>query len=285
LLPLIDGATGRIRSTFRQALTATGRLSSAEPNLQNIPVRTQMGRELRRAFIPRDGCVFVDADYSQIELRVLAHMSGDEVLMQAFRDNADIHRLTASQVLGIAPEAVTPTQRNNAKAVNFGIVYGISAYGLSEDLNIPVWEAEDYIAGYFAQYPRVKAFMNDCIAQATDTGYASTIFGRRRAVPELKSHNHNIRAFGQRVAMNMPIQGTAADLIKIAMIRVSDRLQAEGLASRLVLQVHDELLLEVPHHELETVKTLVKTEMENVADLAVPLVVDAHSGESWYETK
>ncbi|MCL2365002.1 MAG: DNA polymerase I, partial [Defluviitaleaceae bacterium] len=285
LLPLIDGATGRIHSTFRQALTATGRLSSAEPNLQNIPVRTQMGRELRRAFIPRVGCVFVDADYSQIELRVLAHMSGDEVLIQAFRDDADIHRLTASQVLGIAPEAVTPTQRNNAKAVNFGIVYGISAYGLSEDLNIPVWEAEDYIAGYFAQYPRVRTFMNDCITTATETGYASTIFGRRRAVPELKSHNHNIRKFGERVAMNMPIQGTAADLIKIAMIRVYERLQADKLEARLVLQVHDELLLEVPHHELESVKTLVKTEMEHVAELAVPLVVDIHSGESWYETK
>jgi len=285
LLPLIRPETSRIHSTFRQALTATGRLSSAEPNLQNIPVRTQMGRELRKAFVPKAGCVFVDADYSQIELRVLAHMSGDPVLIQAFRENADIHRLTASQVLGIAPEAVTPEQRSNAKAVNFGIVYGISAFGLADDLGIPQWEAEDYIQGYFAQYPKVKAFMNDCVTRASETGYATTLFGRRRALTELKSHNHNIRQFGARVAMNMPIQGTAADLIKIAMIRVAARLQAEKLDARLILQVHDELLLEVPHNEVEAVQALVRTEMESAAQLDVPLVADVHSGESWYDTK
>ncbi|MCL2204542.1 MAG: DNA polymerase I [Defluviitaleaceae bacterium] len=285
LLPLINPFTQRIHSTFRQALTATGRLSSAEPNLQNIPVRMPLGRELRKAFVPREGCVFVDADYSQIELRILAHMSADPVLVRAFTENADIHRLTASQVLGIAPEAVTPAQRNNAKAVNFGIVYGISAFGLSEDLGIPVWEAEDYIAGYFLQYPKVKQFMDDRVRIAKETGYASTLFNRRRAVPELKSHNFNIRSFGARVAMNMPIQGTAADIIKIAMLRVAGRLQSGGLAAKLILQVHDELLLEVPRDELETVKQIVKTEMENAAELCVPLVAEVHAGESWYETK
>jgi DNA polymerase-1 len=285
LLPLINPFTNRIHSTFHQALTATGRLSSAEPNLQNIPVRMPLGRELRKAFVPREGCLFVDADYSQIELRVLAHMSSDPVLIQAFKENADIHRITASQIFGVAPGDVTPTQRGNAKAVNFGIVYGISAFGFSEDLGIPIWEAEDYIAGYFVQYPRVKVFMDGCVQQAKENGYAATMFDRRRGLPELKSHNFNIRSFGARVAMNMPIQGTAADIIKIAMIRVAHRLQSEGLAARLILQVHDELLLEVPHSELEAVKQIVKTEMENAAELSVPLVADVSVGESWYETK
>jgi DNA polymerase-1 len=285
LLPLINPFTNRIHSTFHQALTATGRLSSAEPNLQNIPVRMPLGRELRKAFVPREGCVFIDADYSQIELRVLAHMSGDAVLIRAFQENQDIHRITAAQVLGIAPEAVTASQRSNAKAVNFGIIYGISPFGLSEDLGIPIWEAEDYIAGYFVQYPRVKAFMDDCVQQAKENGYATTLFNRRRALPELKSHNFNIRSFGARVAMNMPIQGTAADIIKIAMIRVAARLKTEKLSSRLILQVHDELLLEVPHNEFDIVKQLIKTEMENAAELSVPLVADVSTGESWYETK
>jgi DNA polymerase-1 len=285
LLPLINPFTHRIHSTFRQGLTATGRLSSAEPNLQNIPVRMPLGRELRKAFVPRAGCVFVDADYSQIELRVLAHMSGDPVLVNAFQENADIHRITASQVLGIPPEDVTPAQRGNAKAVNFGIIYGISAFGLSEDLGIPIWEAENYIADYFIQYPLVKAFMDDRVREAAETGFACTLFGRRRSLPELKSHNFNIRSFGARVAMNMPIQGTAADIIKIAMIRVAHRLQSEALSARLILQVHDELLLEVPFGELETVKGLVKTEMEQAAQLTVPLVADVSAGESWYETK
>ncbi|MCL2187860.1 MAG: DNA polymerase I [Defluviitaleaceae bacterium] len=285
LIPLINPFTGRVHSTFHQALTATGRLSSAEPNLQNIPVRTQLGRELRKAFIPREGCVLVDADYSQIELRILAHMSADPVLVRAFQKNADIHRITASQVLHIAPEDVTPAQRSNAKAVNFGIIYGISAFGLSEDLKIPVWEADEYIAGYFTQYPKVKAFMDDCVAKAKETGYAHTLFDRRRAVPELKSHNFNIRSFGARVAMNMPIQGTAADIIKIAMIRVSQRLKSEGMESRLILQVHDELLLEVPFIEQDKAAQLVREEMESAASLTVPLVADVKIGESWYETK
>jgi DNA polymerase-1 len=244
-----------------------------------------LGRQLRKAFVPKAGCIFVDADYSQIELRVLAHMSGDPVLIQAFNENADIHRITAAQVLGIAPEDVTPEQRGNAKAVNFGIVYGISAFGLSDDLGIPIWEAEDYIAGYFAQYPRVRAFMDDCVRRAGEDGYATTLFNRRRGLPELKSHNHNIRSFGARVAMNMPIQGTAADIIKIAMVRVAKRLESEGFAARLILQVHDELLLEVPRAELEPVRELVKNEMENAVELSVPLVADIKTGDSWYETK
>jgi len=285
LLPLIDPATSRIHSTFHQALTATGRISSAEPNLQNIPVRMPLGRELRKAFVPKPGCIFVDADYSQIELRVLAHISGDEILINAFREGQDIHRLTASQVLGVAPEDITPDQRNNAKAVNFGIVYGISAFGLSQDIGISTKEADGYIKGYFEKYPKVKAYMDETIEKAKTEGYVSTIYNRRRAMPELKSPNFNQRAFGARVVMNMPIQGTAADIIKIAMINVTKRLKAEGLTSKLILQVHDELLLEVPHEELSTVKTILKVEMESAATLKVPLVADVNTGESWYDTK
>jgi len=285
LLPLIDPATSRIHTTFHQCLTATGRLSSAEPNLQNIPVRMPLGRELRKAFVPREGCVFVDADYSQIELRLLAHMSGDHVLINAFKENLDIHRLTASQVLGIAPEDVTAEQRGRAKAVNFGIIYGMGAFGLSEDLKISVREAELYIAGYFAKYPGVKIFMDKIIEDAKETGYVATLYNRRRPMPELRSSNFNIRAAGERIAMNMPLQGTAADIIKLAMINVSRRLQEEGLTARLVLQVHDELLLEVPHNEVASVTSHLKNEMENVASLSVPLVADVNVGDSWYETK
>jgi len=285
LLPLIDPVTSRIHTTFHQCLTATGRLSSAEPNLQNIPVRMPLGRELRKAFVPREGCVFVDADYSQIELRLLAHMSGDSVLINAFKENLDIHRLTASQVLDIAPEDVTAEQRSRAKAVNFGIIYGMGAFGLSEDLKISVREAELYIAGYFAKYPGVKVFMDKTIEDAKETGYVSTLYNRRRPMPELRSSNFNIRAAGERIAMNMPLQGTAADIIKLAMINVSRRLQEEGLDARLVLQVHDELLLEVPHSELAAVSDQLKNEMENVAALSVPLVADVNTGDSWYDTK
>ena len=285
LLPLINPETSRIHSTFHQALTATGRISSAEPNLQNIPVRMPLGRELRKAFVPQNGCKFIDADYSQIELRVLAHISGDETLITAFRQGQDIHRLTASQVLGIPPEEITPEQRNNAKAVNFGIIYGISAFGLSEDIGIPVKEAERYIAGYFEKYPKVKSYLDETIETAKKTGYVSTLYNRRRAMPELKSPNFNQRAFGARVAMNMPIQGTAADIIKIAMINVHNRLAKEGLKAKLILQVHDELLLEVPHNELTQVKSILKQEMENAATLDLPLVADVSEGESWYETK
>ncbi|MCL1843754.1 MAG: DNA polymerase I [Defluviitaleaceae bacterium] len=285
MLPLINVKTSRIHSTFHQALTATGRLSSAEPNLQNIPVRTPHGRELRKSFVPCEGWVFIDADYSQIELRLLAHMSGDEILIEAFRKNMDIHRLTASQVLGIPLEEVTPEQRSNAKAVNFGIVYGISAFGLSEDLKIPVKEAEAYIKGYFAKYPGVKKYLDKTISAAKKDGYASTLYNRRRALPELKSSNFNQRAFGERVAMNMPIQGTAADIIKIAMLNVSSRLKNENLRTRLILQVHDELLLESPNEEADRVKHILKEEMENVACLAIPLAADVTAGESWYATK
>jgi len=285
LLPLINPETSRIHTTFNQAQTATGRLSSAEPNLQNIPVRLPLGRELRKAFVPREGMVFVDADYSQIELRLLAHLSNDATLVNAFKNGEDIHRLTASQVLGIAPEDVTPEERNNAKAVNFGIVYGISAFGLSADLKIPVKEAESYISGYFRQYLGVKNYLDRVVEDAEINGYVSTIMNRRRALPELRSHNFNTRAFGKRVAMNMPIQGSAADIIKLAMVNVAARLEREGLQARIILQVHDELLLEVPTAEVEQVTTLLRAEMENVVQLNVPLVVDVGVGVSWYETK
>jgi len=244
-----------------------------------------IGRELRKAFIPRPGCKFIGADYSQIELRVLAHMSGDEILISAFIEGQDIHRLTASQVLGVAPEAITMEERSNAKAVNFGIIYGISAFGLSEDIGISVKEAEEYISGYFLKYPKVKAYMDETIEKAAEAGYVSTIYNRRRAMPELKSSNFNQRAFGRRVAMNMPIQGTAADIIKIAMINVAARLEAESLQTKLILQVHDELLLEAPYEEVARVKLLLKEEMEGATQLKVPLIVDINKGESWYDTK
>jgi len=285
LLPLIKPDTSRIHTTFNQALTATGRLSSAEPNLQNIPVRLPLGRELRKAFVPREGMVFIDADYSQIELRLLAHLSGDDILLTAFRNGEDIHRLTASQVLGIDPQDVTPEQRNNAKAVNFGIIYGMSAFGLSTDLKIPVKEAETYITGYFRQYPGVKQYLDKTVENAEANGYVSTIMNRRRALPELRSPNFNTRAFGKRVAMNMPIQGSAADIIKLAMVNVASRLKHEGLQTRMILQVHDELLLEAPQHEAEQVAKLLKYEMEKVIALDVPLVVDVGIGPSWYECK
>ncbi|MCL1877753.1 MAG: DNA polymerase I [Defluviitaleaceae bacterium] len=283
ILPLIHPKTSRIFTTFHQALTATGRLSSAEPNLQNIPVRTELGRELRRAFVPAGGCVFVAADYSQIELRLLADMSGDETLIRAFRDGEDIHRLTASQVFGVSPEDVTSEQRSDAKAVNFGIIYGISAFGLGEDLKIPTKEAESYIAGYFAKYPGVKKYLDETILQAKESGYVSTLYNRRRALPELSSPNFNTRSFGERVAMNMPIQGTAADIIKIAMLNVAARLKREKFSAQIILQVHDELLLEVPKAETDGVVHILREEMQDAAKLSVPLVADVHIGGSWYE--
>jgi DNA polymerase-1 len=286
LLAVTDPRTCRVHSTFHQALTATGRLSSAEPNLQNIPVRMPLGRELRRAFVaPGPDFLLMDADYSQIELRILAHMAGDGVLINAFTEGLDIHRLTASQVLHIPPDEVTPEQRGNAKAVNFGIVYGISAYGLSEDLQISKQEAENYIKGYFEKYPKIKTYLDESVARAKKDGYAETLFGRRRPVPELFSSNFNTRGFGERVAMNMPVQGTAADIIKIAMLRVWERLKQEKAASRLVLQVHDELLLEVDRQECTAVSDIVRFEMENAAKLSVPLTADINVGESWYDTK
>ncbi len=279
------GPDGRIHSKFNQTITATGRLSSTEPNLQNIPVRMELGREIRKVFVPKDGYVFLDADYSQIELRVLAHMSDDERLIQAYKSAQDIHAITASQVFHVPLEEVTPLIRRNAKAVNFGIVYGISAFGLSEDLSISRKEALDYINRYFETYPQVKAFLDGLIVYAKENGYVKTMFNRRRPVPELKSANFMQRSFGERVAMNSPIQGTAADIIKIAMIRVDKRLRREGLQSRLILQVHDELLIEAFIPELETVKKILEEEMRQAVQMKVDLEIDMHDGRNWFEAK
>lgn len=278
-------ADGRIHSTFNQTITATGRISSTEPNLQNIPVRMELGRLIRKVFVPEEGYVFLDADYSQIELRVLAHMSGDEKLIQAYKEAQDIHRLTASQVFHIPFDEVTPLQRRNAKAVNFGIVYGISSFGLSQDLSITRKEAAEYIEKYFETYPKIKGFLDSMVEEGKEKGYVTTMFGRRRPVPELKSGNFMQRSFGERVAMNSPIQGTAADIIKIAMNRVYGRMKQEGLQSRLVLQVHDELLIETKKEELAAVSRILEEEMKGAAHLSVELEVDMHQGESWYEAK
>lgn len=279
------GPDGRIHSKFNQTITATGRLSSTEPNLQNIPVRMELGREIRKVFVPKEGYVFLDADYSQIELRVLAHMSDDERLIEAYKSAQDIHAITASQVFHVPLEEVTPLIRRNAKAVNFGIVYGISAFGLSEDLSISRKEALDYINRYFETYPQVKAFLDGLIVDAKEKGYVKTMFNRRRPVPELKSANFMQRSFGERVAMNSPIQGTAADIIKIAMIRVDKRLREEGLQSRLILQVHDELLIEALIPELEEVKKILAEEMSQAAQMKVDLEIDMHDGNNWFEAK
>lgn len=276
---------GRIHGKFNQTVTATGRISSTEPNLQNIPVRVELGRMIRKVFVPEEGYVFVDADYSQIELRVLAHCSGDEQLIKAYREEADIHRITASQVFHVPFDEVTDLQRRNAKAVNFGIVYGISSFGLSQDLSITRKEAAKYIEDYFHTYPGIKAFLDDVVAHAKENGYVKTLFGRRRPVPELASSNFVQRSFGERVAMNAPIQGTAADIMKIAMIGVNKRLKEQKLKSRLVLQVHDELLIEAYHAEIDTVKEILREEMEQAASLDVPLEIDMHTGNNWYEAK
>lgn len=276
---------GRIHGKFHQTITATGRISSTEPNLQNIPIRMELGRLIRKVFIPEDGFVFVDADYSQIELRVLAHISGDRTLIEAYREAQDIHRITASQVFHVPFDQVTDLQRRNAKAVNFGIVYGISSFGLSQDLSITRKEAAEYIEKYFETYPRIKQFLDESVEEAKKNGYVCTLFGRRRPVPELSSSNYMQRSFGERVAMNSPIQGTAADIIKIAMVRVNERLKKENLRSRLILQVHDELLVEAAVDEVETVKQILLEEMQGAADLDVCLEIDMHTGNSWYEAK
>ena len=278
-------ADGRIHGRFNQTITATGRISSTEPNLQNIPVRMELGREIRKVFVPAEGFVFVDADYSQIELRILAHMSGDEGLIKAYRMAQDIHAITASEVFHVPLEEVTPLQRRNAKAVNFGIVYGISAFGLSEDLSITRKEALDYIQRYFETYPKVKLFLDELVEDGKEHGFVSTMFGRRRPIPELKSAQYMQRQFGERVAMNSPIQGTAADIMKIAMIRVDERLRKEKLESRVILQVHDELLVEAKKEEVEEVKQILTEEMRGAADLKVPLEIDLKTGMSWFETK
>lgn len=279
------GEDNRIHSTFNQTITATGRISSTEPNLQNIPMRMELGRLIRKVFVPEEGFVFTDADYSQIELRVLAHMSGDAQLIEAYKMDEDIHRITASKVFHTPFEEVTDLQRRNAKAVNFGIVYGISSFGLSQDLSISRKEAAEYIEQYFATYPEVKKFLDRQVENAKRDGYVTTMFGRRRPVPELASSNFMQRSFGERVAMNSPIQGTAADIIKIAMIRVWRRLREEGLDSKLILQVHDELLIETAEGEVEKVKIILDEEMKAAADMAVTLEVDMHTGRNWYEAK
>lgn len=284
-LAVYIGDEDRIHSTFNQTITATGRISSTEPNLQNIPMRMELGRAIRKVFVPKDDYLFMDADYSQIELRVLAHMSGDEQLIEAYRLEEDIHRITASKVFHTPFLEVTDLQRRNAKAVNFGIVYGISSFGLSQDLSITRKEAAAYIEQYFSTYPKVKEFLDKLVTDAKESGYAVTMFGRRRPVPELSSGNFMQRSFGERVAMNSPIQGTAADIIKIAMIEVYRGLKEAGLATKLILQVHDELLLEVKQEELETVREILESRMCSAAELAVTLEVDLHTGKNWYETK
>ena len=282
-LPACVREDGRIHSTFQQTVTATGRISSTEPNLQNIPIRMELGKEIRKVFIPEEDWVYIDADYSQIELRVLAHMSGDEKLITAFREGQDIHTTTASQVFHVPFDQVTALQRRNAKAVNFGIVYGISAFGLSQDLQISRKEASEYIEGYFATYPGIKSFLDRMVAEAKETGVARTMAGRLRPMPELQSGNFMQRSFGERVAMNAPIQGTAADIIKAAMVRVSCRLKKENKRARLVLQVHDELLIEAPQDEVEEVSALLAEEMQAAAELVIPLEVDLHTGSNWLE--
>ncbi len=274
---------GRIHGKFNQTITATGRISSTDPNLQNIPVRTELGRELRKVFVPKDGSRFVDADYSQIELRILAHMSQDQALIEAYNSAEDIHAITASSVFHVPLEEVTPQLRRNAKAVNFGIVYGISSFGLSQGLSITRREAARFIEQYFHTFPGIKAFLDEEVRGAKERGWCSTMFGRRRPVPELKESNFMRRSFGERVAMNAPIQGTAADIIKIAMIGVDRRLREEGLKSRLVLQIHDELLVEADRDEVDEVKRILREEMEGAADMKVRLEIDMHDGASWYE--
>ncbi len=276
---------GRIHTSFQNTVTATGRLSSTEPNLQNIPVRTELGAELRKMFVAPEGKVLVDADYSQIELRLLAHIAGDEHMIAAFRSGEDIHTVTASQVFGVPPESVTHEMRRRAKAVNFGIVYGISDFSLSQDIGVTRAEAKEYMEKYFEKYSGVHAYMTRVVEQAKENGWVSTLMGRRRWLPELKSSNFNLRSFGERVALNMPIQGTAADIIKLAMIKVRDKLLSEGLEARLVLQVHDELIVECPECETQRVKALLEGEMEHVVELALPLTAEAHAGRSWAEAK
>jgi len=275
----------RIRSTFNQTITATGRISSTDPNLQNIPVRMEQGRLIRKAFVPKEGCEFIDADYSQIELRIMAHMSEDERLIEAFNNGRDIHAITASEVFGIPIDEVTPLQRRNAKAVNFGIIYGISSFGLGQDLNISRKEAKEYIDNYFEKFPKVKRFLDKQVSDAKENGYVTTLYGRRRPLPEIKSSNFIQRGFGERVAMNAPIQGTAADIMKIAMISVDERLKRENLKSKVILQVHDELLIEAYKDEKDVVTEILVSEMENAAALSVKLLAEAQSGATWYEAK
>jgi len=276
---------GRIHSNFHQTVTVTGRISSSEPNLQNIPIRTELGREMRKMFVAPAGHVFLDADYSQIELRVLAHIAGDEVMTAAFTAGEDIHTSTAAKLFGTSPDAVTPQMRTAAKAVNFGLIYGKGEFSLAQDLGISMREAKAYIADYLGSFPKVQSYMKTVVEDAKKNGYVTTLFGRRRALPELSSSNFQLRSFGERAALNTPIQGTAADIIKLAMIRVYKRLQQEGLAARLLLQVHDELIVEAPIEELTIASAILREEMEGAVSLSVPLAVDMHSGNSWFDAK
>ena len=284
LMALTD-AHGRIHTWFDQTTASTGRISSSEPNLQNIPVRTDMGREIRRAFVAKEGCILVDADYSQIELRLLAHLSGDQAMIDAFNQGQDIHARTAAEVYGTTIDAVTPEMRSSAKAVNFGIVYGISEFGLADNLHISRYEAKRFIDKYLERYPAIHRYMKACVTQGKTAGYSVTMFGRRRPLPELSSPSYNTRQFGERAAMNTPVQGTAADIIKIAMNLVHERLNSEKLKARLILQVHDELIVETPLDEQEKVTELLRDCMEHAVELSVPLIAEIHSGHSWYETK
>ena len=277
------GSDERIHGKFNQTITSTGRISSTDPNLQNIPIRMELGKQIRKVFIPKENCVFLDADYSQIELRILAHMSGDKKLIEAYNMAEDIHRITASQVFGVPFEEVTDLQRRNAKAVNFGIIYGISSFGLSQDLSISKKEAAEYIEQYFKTYPDIKGFIDSLVEEAKEKGYSLTMFNRRRPIPELKSSNFAQRSFGERVAMNSPIQGTAADIIKLAMINVYLALKEHHLKSRLILQVHDELLVETYIDELDDVERIIQEAMENAAHLRVLLEVDMKKGNNWLE--
>ena len=281
----VIGPDGRIHSNFNQTETRTGRISSTEPNLQNIPVRTELGRELRKFFLAKEGWVLVDADYSQIELRVLAHIAHDENMIKAFQDKEDIHTITASQVFGMPPEMVTPLMRSRAKAVNFGIVYGIGAFSLSKDINVSRKEAQRYIDDYLTLYSGVDRYMKEVVEKAKEDGYVETLFHRRRYLPELTASNFNLRAFGERVARNMPIQGTAADIIKIAMVRVDRRLKRENMRARLILQVHDELIVEAPEDEAEQAARILTEEMEGAVSLTVPMVAEASVGKTWYDAK
>ena len=276
---------GRIRSTLNQTETRTGRISSTEPNLQNIPVRTELGREMRKFFRAKQGCVLIDADYSQIELRVLADIADDKTMIEAFNSGDDIHTITASQVFNMPLNMVTPLMRSRAKAVNFGIVYGIGAFSLAQNIGVTRAEADAYIKGYLHHYSGVDTYMSRVVETAKETGYVKTLFNRRRYLPELNNSNGMLRAFGERVARNMPIQGTAADIIKIAMVRVYDRLKAEKLKAKLIMQVHDELIIEAPENEAEKVKAILKEEMENAVSLKVKMLADVSVGKTWYDAK
>ena len=282
IIPLIK-EDGRVHAKFNQTVTATGRISCTEPNLQNIPIRTELGKELRKMFVAKEGFTFLDADYSQIELRVLAHISGDENMIHAFNSGEDIHAMTASQVFDVPLEEVTKQMRSEAKAVNFGIVYGISDFGLATNIGTSRKKAKEYIEKYFAKYPGIKEYMDRTVKECKERGYVETLWGRRRYVPEIKSNNFNVRQFGERVAMNAPIQGTAADIIKIAMINIEKELEDKKLESKLLLQVHDELVIETKLEEIETVRELLVRNMENVIKMDVPLKVEAEEGKTWFD--